>query len=153
MVLGLTVRTADGRIFSLGAQQGHWLVVNYWATWCEACREEMPRLSAFAKTHPSVRIIGLTYEDITPASLEKFVAKHPLGYPVARIGEKALPAVLKPTFFGIHALPLTYVVAPNGTVVKRWVGELDRARLQTLAGMLSQQNLASGGSSLRQPTL
>src|SRR6185437_4542355 len=70
----LTVRTVDGQLFSLRAERGHWVVVNYWATWCEACREEMPMLSAFAAAHPSVRVVGLTYEDIASAALKKFVA-------------------------------------------------------------------------------
>lgn len=97
-------------------------------------------LSAFAAAHPSVRVIGLTYEDIAPVTLKKFVADHPPGFPVARVDEEAVPAKLKPTFFGIHALPLTYVVAPNGAVAKRWVGELDQAKLQALAAMLRKQH-------------
>lgn len=130
----LSVRTADGHLFNVGAQHGHWVIINYWATWCEACRDEMPMLAAFAASHPSVRMIGLTYEKIAPATLRKFLAAHPTGYPVALVNESDLPRALKPTYFGIHALPLTYAVTPDGVVAKRWVGELDRAKLQALVG-------------------
>lgn len=126
------VRTSDGHRFDLRAQRGHWVIVNFWATWCEACRDEIPMLAAFARSHPSVRMIGLTYERITPAALRQFVAAHRMGYPVARVDEHELPRKLKPTYFGIHALPLTYAIAPSGVVAKRWIGELNREDLQAL---------------------
>jgi len=130
----LVVRSPDGHRFDLSAQRGHWVIVNYWATWCEACRDDMPMLAAFAASHPSGRMIGLTYENIAPAALRQFVAAHPPGYPVAHVDERELPRKLKPTYFGIHALPLTYAITPAGVVAKRWVGELDREKLQALVG-------------------
>ncbi|TAM18007.1 MAG: TlpA family protein disulfide reductase [Rhodanobacter sp.] len=130
----LSVRTSGGHVFKVDAQRGHWIIINYWATWCEACRDEMPMLAAFAASHPSVRMIGLTYENIAPAALRQFLAAHPTGYPVAQVSEDKLPRALKPTYFGIHALPLTYVITPDGVVAKRWVGELDRTKLQALVG-------------------
>ena len=127
-----TIPLTHGRVFKLDAQRGHWVVINYWATWCEACLAEMPMLRDFVAAHPSVRLIGVTYEDITPRALHRFFATHRVGYPVAQVNEEAIPRRFKPTWFGIHALPLTYVVAPDGTLAKRWVGELDRARLDAM---------------------
>ena len=127
-----TIALTNGRVFKLDAQRGHWVVISYWATWCEACLAEMPMLGDFAAAHPSVRLVGVTYEDITPHALHQFLAAQRLGYPVAHVDEKAIPHRFKPTWFGIHALPLTYVIAPDGTLAKRWVGELDRARLDAM---------------------
>ncbi|MEO9214549.1 MAG: TlpA disulfide reductase family protein [Rhodanobacter sp.] len=127
-----TIPLTHGRVFNLDAQRGHWVVINYWVTWCAACLAEMPMLRDFAAAHPSVRLISVTYEDITARSLHQFLGAHPLGYPVAHVNEQAIPRRFKPTWFGIHALPLTYVVAPDGTLAKRWVGELDRARLDAM---------------------
>ena len=130
----LKVTTTGGNMFDLVAQRGHWVIVNYWATWCAACLEEMPTLRSFAAAHPEVRLIGLTYEHIAPQTLRRFLAAHPAGYPVAQVDQSALPHALKPVWFGMHALPLTYAIAPDGTVAKRWVGELDAAKLLAVVG-------------------
>jgi thiol-disulfide isomerase/thioredoxin len=128
------VLTTDGQVFKLGAQRGHVVVINYWATWCGACLDEMPMLRKFAASHPSVKLIGLTYEKITPDALRQFAATHGIGYPVAHIDPSKIPHALKPTWFGMHALPLTYVLSPQGTVTERWVGELSVSKLQEVVG-------------------
>jgi len=129
-VPSLSVKTTDGQAFKLGAQRGHVVIINYWATWCGACLEEMPMLRKFAASHPGVRLIGLTYENITADALRQFAATHHVGYPVAHIDSSNIPHALKPTWFGMHALPLTYVLSPQGIVTKRWVGELSVSELQ-----------------------
>lgn len=134
----LALQTADGHAFNLRAERGHWVILNYWATWCEACREEMPMLSAFAASHPSVKLIGVTYEKINVQTLRQFVARHPPGFPVAHVDERNLPRALKPTYFGIHALPMTFVMAPDGSVAKRWVGEIDKAKLDAMFDNVGQ---------------
>ncbi len=128
----------NGRVFSLNAQRGHWVIINYWATWCEACLDEMPMLRDFAAAHPSVRLVGVTYEDISPCDLHRFLLDHRPGYPLSHVDENAIPRRFKPTWFGTHALPLTYVVAPDGTLEKRWLGELDRARLDAIVSEKAQ---------------
>ena len=96
-------------------------------------------LRSFAASHPQVRLIGLTYEDITPAALQQFVVAHRPGYPVAHVDPGKIPHALKPTWFGQQALPLTYVVSPEGNVAKRWVGELSVIKLQEIVGQLTAQ--------------
>ena len=57
----LKVTTLDGKPFDLAAQRGHWVIVNFWATWCVPCIKEMPDISAFVASHADVRAIGLEY--------------------------------------------------------------------------------------------
>lgn len=131
----LALTTLGGTAFDLRAQRGHWVIINYWSTQCAPCLEEMPMLGAFAKAHPSVRLIGLTYEKVGLPELRRFIAEHPPGYPIALIHEDQLPHALKPSWFGIHALPMTYVIAPDGVIARRFVGEIGRSKLQgALAG-------------------
>ncbi len=81
-------------------------------------------LRRFAAEHPTVRLIGLTYPHIPAKALRRFLIAHPTDYPVAQVDRAALPRALKPRWgwFGIKVLPLTYAVAPDGAVAKRWVG-------------------------------
>lgn len=132
-----SVTRTDGANFSLKAERGHWLIINYWATWCAACLEEMPILTTFAKSHPAVTLVGLTYEDIGLPALREFLGQHPPGYPVALVHEKNLPRLLKPTYLGMHALPLTLLIAPDGAQSQRWVGELDATKLDEIAARVT----------------
>lgn len=139
----LRVQTTDGQIFKLSAQRGHVVIINYWATWCAPCLEEMPMLRNFVASHPDARLIGLTYEDITPEALRQFVATHHPDYPVAHIDPNEIPRAFKATWFGMHALPLTYVVSPEGTVAKPLGGELSVAKLEKAIGQLATREAGS----------
>lgn len=126
----LKVTTLDGRTFDLAAQRGHWVIVNFWATWCAPCIEEMPAISHFVSTHPDVRAIGLAYEDSAPARIEAFLAKHPVVYPIARVGlDKPVKDFDEP-----RGLPTTYLIGPDGRVAKQIVGPVSGASLAALIG-------------------
>src|SRR3546814_4070620 len=108
----LQVATLDGAQYDLAANRGKWVVVNYWATWCGPCLEEMPELSALDAMREHVEVIGLAYEEIEPAALTAFLDRHPVVYPVAIIDVYDPPA----DFATPRGLPTTYLVAPDGTV-------------------------------------
>ncbi len=115
---GLHVSTLDGNTFDLGAQRGHWVIVNYWATWCVPCIKEMPDISHFVATHQNVRAIGLAYEDSEPADIKAFLASHPVVYPIARVTLDTPPK----DFDEPRGLPTTYLIDPAGKVVQHRVG-------------------------------
>lgn len=114
----LAVDTLDGKRFDLAAQRGQWVVVNYWATWCGPCLEEMPELSALDAMREHIQVVGLTYEDIQADELRAFLDKHPVVYPIAIIDPAAPPAA----FEAPRGLPMTHLIAPDGTLAKSFVG-------------------------------
>ncbi|MGN2247730.1 TlpA family protein disulfide reductase [Frateuria sp. GZRR35] len=126
----LKVTTLDGKPFDLAAQRGHWVIVNFWATWCVPCIKEMPDISRFVKTHANVRAIGLAYEDSDKTDIQAFLAKHPVSYPIAQVSLDDSPK----DFDEPRGLPTTYLIAPDGHVAKRFVGPVTEQSLGAAVG-------------------
>jgi thiol-disulfide isomerase/thioredoxin len=126
----LKVTTLDGKAFDLAAQRGHWVIVNFWATWCVPCIKEMPDISRFVAGHANVRAIGLAYEDSDKADVEAFLAKHPVSYPIAQVTLDDAPK----DFDEPRGLPTTYLIAPDGHVAKRFVGPVTGQSLGAAIG-------------------
>ncbi len=126
----LQVTTLEGGTFDLATQRGHWVIVNFWATWCVPCIREMPDISHFVATHENVHAIGLAYEDSEPAEIKAFLAKHPVVYPIAQV---TLDKPLK-DFDEPRGLPMTYLIDPDGKVVQRRLGPVTDAMLKQWIG-------------------
>jgi thiol-disulfide isomerase/thioredoxin len=126
----LHVTTLDGKTFDLAAQRGHWVIVNYWATWCVPCIKEMPDISRFVASHKNVRAIGLAFEDSDKADIQAFMRKHPVVYPIAQV---MLDKPLK-DFDQPRGLPTTWVIDPSGKVAKRFIGPVNAVSLAAVIG-------------------
>jgi thiol-disulfide isomerase/thioredoxin len=114
----LRTTTIDDKPYDLAEHRGNWVVVNFWATWCAPCLEEMPELSALDAMRQHVEVIGLAYEDIDPQDLRAFLKKHPVVYPVAIVDVYNPPS----DFATPRGLPMTYLIAPDGAVAKQFLG-------------------------------
>lgn len=75
------LRTLDGQAASLAGYRGRPVVVNFWATWCEPCKEEMPALQAQAASRPSLTILGVDNVEAA-VKVRPFVQQHGLTYPI-----------------------------------------------------------------------
>lgn len=125
-----TVRLADRR--------GRIQVVNYYASWCLACRDEHPVLSALAPQYAErgVDFSGIVYKD-SPAAMRRWIDQ---------MGGQTYPALLDPSArsaidYGLYGVPETVFIGADGRVVKKHVGPVTHAVLTSTLDSL----LAAGG--------
>ncbi len=123
----LRVATLDGKTFDLAEQRGKWTVVNFWATWCGPCIKEMPELSALDAMREHIVVVGLAYEDTTIEEMQAFLKQRPVVYPIALIDVYDPPA----DFETPRGLPMTYLIAPDGKVSKKYTGPVTAVQIET----------------------
>ena len=114
----------------LARWRGQVLVLNFWASWCAPCREEIPDFVALrTQFHPSgVEFVGIAIDN--PANVAQFLRTLPINYPVL-VGEGAAHNLARQLGSPGGALPYTIVLDRDGTVVLRHLGRLPRAALET----------------------
>ena len=116
----LAVTTVDGKPFTLLEHRGKWVIVNFWATWCAPCIAEMPDISAFVSSRHDVVAIGLAYEDTDKQEIVDFLDKRPVAYAIAQVDVNDPPK----DFATPRGLPTTYLIAPDGTVARHFLGPI-----------------------------
>ncbi len=122
-LLAASFEGLDGQSQSMSSWQGKTLVVNFWATWCGPCREEMPE---FVKAQAEFAAKGLQFVGIAidrRAPVEKFAKELAINYPVL-LGDAAWLETVKTMGNPQGVLPFTIVISPKGEVMLRRVGTL-----------------------------
>jgi len=112
---------------SLADYRGKWIIVNYWATWCPPCLEEIPELVQFHDEHRERDAVvwGINREEIPLAELKIFVEKQRISYPLFQVSPDSV-SPLGP----VQGVPTTYLVSPKGEVVARHVGLVTVKKLE-----------------------
>jgi thiol-disulfide isomerase/thioredoxin len=116
------LHTSQGETISLAALQNDWIVVNYWAGWCNDCALEIPQLNAFYQQNKRnknshVVLLSVNYDALSPAELAAAVKKAGIEYPVLTQDVAPLWQLTVP-----DGLPATFILAPGGRLVKTIVG-------------------------------
>lgn len=110
-----TLSDLHGKSHSLSDYRGKWVLVNYWATWCPPCLEELPELEIFhSKSEGKAVVLGVNMEDISKADLQAFVEDQFLSFPILPAGA-VIPDEQR--LGNIPGLPTSYLVSPAGKVV------------------------------------
>lgn len=123
--------TLDGKTLSLASLKGHWVLINFWASWCAPCIDELPNL-----VHAQDEYSGLGLKIIGPAldeasAVKPMLARFKINYPVTAdfaSGDLAMRA------FGNDkgALPFTVLIDPDGFIAERNLGGMSGKQLDQL---------------------
>lgn len=115
-----TLPDLAGKSHSLSDYRGKWVLVNYWATWCPPCLEELPELEVFhSNAEGKAVVLGVNMETIGDDELRRFVDDQFLSFPILRADARPRSDQL---IGPVEGLPTSYLVSPGGEVVARQVG-------------------------------
>jgi len=111
----------DGQPWQLAAQRGQVLLLNFWASWCEPCRSEMPTLELLAQRHERdrFRVLAVNFRE-TDAALQRYLAQWPITLPILRDRDGAAAQA-----FGVRVFPTTVAIGRDGRARFSVVGEAD----------------------------
>lgn len=118
LVPPFTLKDLEGRIISPADWRGKAVLINFWATWCPPCREEIPDLIKLqTKYNGRLQIIGISDDTGSVETVKSFVQEHKMNYPVAMASPE-----LEAKFGGVMGLPTSFLLDTEGRVVQKHVG-------------------------------
>lgn len=113
-----TLTTLDGTKVTLSDYRGKPVVVNFWASWCNPCRDEFPRFrEALAAHRGKFVMLGVDYKDIV-SDARKFAKSQRATWPMLDDSANAVSRA-----YGIRAVPQTFFIRRDGTIAQRFYSE------------------------------
>ncbi len=117
-----TLVDSKGKTHSLAQYKGKWVLVNFWATWCPPCLEEIPDLVALHENKKNkLVVLGVAMDYKDPKQVLQFADQMMVSYPVI-LGDQKIAAQIG----AIPGLPTTYLYNPDGKMVAYNVGALTK---------------------------
>lgn len=131
-ILNATAQDASGNTLHLSDYRGKWIVLNYWASWCDHCQAEITQLNSFYQAHgqKDAVILAVNVDQINQQQLQQLIKRLHIIYPVlatdpgSQVGITDLPGI-----------PMSFLINPKGQLVKTLYGQ------QTQQGLEKQMDI------------
>jgi peroxiredoxin len=124
MAPDFTLNDLNGRPFSFSETRGKVVILDFWATWCPPCREEIPHFVALYRDYrgKGLEIVGVSLDQGGANAVKPFVKANGINYPVV-IGNRKVTA----DYGGIRGIPTTFIIDRKGRIAEKFVGYRDKA--------------------------
>ena len=122
-----TLKDLGGEEISLSDYSGKVVFLNFWATWCPPCRDEIPGFVEVYKQYKNkgMEIIGISLDRLNPESVLKFAEKYKINYPVV-MGTAKIVRDYEPGW----AVPTTIIIDQKGKIRHKHIGYMDKENLR-----------------------
>jgi len=122
-----SVTDTQGKTHKLSAYRGKWVIVNFWATWCPPCLEEIPDLVAIKESRKDLQVIGIAMEFQDAGQVAQFADGMFVNYPIVLGDRKISESIGR-----VDGLPTTFIYDPRGKLAERHVGKITRKQIEQL---------------------
>lgn len=131
------LKDVNGNEITLGDFKGKVLFINFWATWCPPCREEIPGFveSYAAYNEKGMEILGISLDRQGVKVVKKFTEKYEVNYPMA-MGTQQFIQDYQPGQY----IPVTFIIDREGKIRQKHVGYMDKTLLEKYFLQLSQES-------------
>lgn len=112
-----TLKTADGKTFSMSSLRGKYIVLDFWATWCPDCRKDVPEMKRLHQAYASdkVAFVGVSF-DTDATAWRTFVTQNKMDWThVSELKKMKETAIAKA--YGVKWIPSVYIIDPDGKVL------------------------------------
>ncbi len=122
----------DGQVLNMASFRGKPLILNFWASWCPPCIEELPLLSSFYNSNLANgwQVLGLAVDE--PLPVRRFLERFPISFPVAMAGLSGVE-ISRSLGNSIGGLPFTVLIDSAGQIARRKMGRLNSQDLRSWA--------------------
>jgi cytochrome c biogenesis protein CcmG/thiol:disulfide interchange protein DsbE len=132
-----TLSSLDGRTVKLSDFRGQAVLLNFWATWCEPCKIEMPWFVELQKKYGprGLEVLGVAMDDASPKEISEFAKKMGVNYPIL-LGKEDVGTA----YGGVQYLPTTFYIGRDQKIIDRVFGLVSRSEIEAnIQRALAQQ--------------